>query len=80
MIFDDLEAYAKDKKLIVIEDDDYFSNSNYCLKYKDKNIYLRIAYGQGTCIQMRIDMPEYWDENKSFSYVDYKEERDRNVL
>jgi len=72
LLFRDVYEYAIDKHKCLIDEDNPFENYHFCLKYEDMNILCRIAWGQGTMMQMRTDLIEDWDNKKSFTYEKYK--------
>lgn len=71
MLCENILTYAEHANIAYINESS-FQNMNCCLSYKGLKITVRTAVGQGTIYQMRTDFENEWDEQKAFSYDEYK--------
>lgn len=80
MFFDLLMSYAEANNRFIEEPESRFDCQNFYLTYKDLDIVGRIAHGQGTMLQFRIDTPELWNKKYSFTWEQYIENKNIKLV
>ncbi len=80
LLFRNIMYFAESNNKLGEEVDNPFDNQTCYLKYKDLNIILRKIWGQGTAMQMRIDLIEDWNEELSFTYDEFIDWSRKEIL